>query len=289
MAEAKKVEKYFDYTGAIKLMGKASKLEPENTTVLMERGNMYLLMERLKNAKKDFEAVIAIDSTHASAWMGMSDYFRLSNELDTAMKCAELAQILAADGMEVAKAKITLAEVYMAQEMDSIAAVHFMTSLELDSTNVNALKKISYLLADQGRYDEANSYLMQAYFYDRFDIEILVNLAYTFNKVEFYIEAIEYANYALDLDPQHPLILSNRAYSYLHSGQEALALEDIKRSITNDDRNPMAYRYEGEIYLAMQETDKACQSFKKAEKYGYADAYDDGIVALQLQVHCKED
>lgn len=270
-------------------MTKAAKLEPENTAVLIERGNLQLLMERSKNAKKDFEAVIAIDSTHAGGWIGMSDYFRFKNELDTAMKCAELAQILAADGLELAKAKISLAEVYMAEGQDSVAAVHFMTSLELDSTNVGALKKMSYLLADQGRYDEANSYLMQAYFYDRFDLEILVNLAYTFNKVEFYYEAIEYANYALDLDPQHPLILSNRAYAYLNSGQEERALQDIKRSLTNDGSNPMALRYEGEIYVAMKDVTKACKSFKKAEKFGYAEIYNDNEVATLLQQHCTED
>jgi tetratricopeptide (TPR) repeat protein len=287
LAEARQAKAYFDYSGALKSYNKAAKAEPENMTVLLERGNLQLLIEKYKGALSDFEAMLIIDSMNVDAWIGLADHHRFKNELDTAMKNAELAQILAHTPEGLARAKIALAEIYMAQEERSKALKYFLTSLEIDSTNVVALKKTAALLNSEKRYDEANSYLLKAYIYDRLDLEILINLAFTFNKLEFHLEALEYSNLALELDPQHPVTLSNRAYAYLGNGSTAQALQDIKRSLANDGTNPMAYRYEGEIYLKMKDKNKACKSLEKAEKYGYSNAYDDTIVSSLLQQHCE--
>lgn len=273
IAEAKRAKNYFDYSGAVKLLGKAIKEEPDNTEARTERGNLNLLMERWKRAKTDFEHLIALDSMSVTGWVGMADYHRGMQEYDTAMKCAELAQILAYDAPTLARSKIAVAEVHLAEGRDSTALTEFMKGLEIDSTNVPAMKKSAQLLADRGRYDEANSYLMSAYLYDRFDLEILVNIAYTFNKMGFYNDALYYSNLALDMDPQHPVTLSNRAYAFMNMGMEEEALDDIKKSLANDGTNPLAYKYAGEIYLSLKEDSKACKSFKKAKKFGYDDIY----------------
>ncbi len=286
MVQAQQALNYFDYNGAVKYMTRAVKLEPDNQEILLQRANLYLLMERNKQAKKDFDALIQIDSTNALIWIGLAEYFRNTEQLDTALKCAEWSQILAMDDITLARARISLADVHLAQDSDSLAAVYYMTSLEVDSTNVAALKKVAFLLSKQARYDEANSYLMRAYNLDRYDIETLTNIAYTYNQVEFYRDALEYANLALELDPQHPIILSNRAYAYFNMEMEKEALDDIKRSLNNDGSNPMAHRYAGEIYLSLKDADKACKSFRKAEKYGYTTAFDD-FVSVNIEQHCN--
>lgn len=273
MADANRAKNYFDYSGAVKLLGKAIKEEPDNKEARVERGNLNLLMERYKRAKEDFTYLIELDSMSVAGWVGMADYHRGMQEYDSAMKCAELAQILAYDAPTLAKSKIAVADVHLAEGRDSTALTVFMKGLEIDSTNVSAMKKAARLLSEKERYDEANSYLMSAYLYDRFDLEILVNIAYTFNKMEFYTDAVYYSNLALEMDPQHPVTLSNRAYAYMNMDMEEEALEDIKKSLANDGTNPLAYKYAGDIYLSLKEDSKACKSFKKAKKFGYDDIY----------------
>lgn len=280
MVEATRAKAYFDYSSALKLMGKALKEEPDNIDIRLERGNLNLLVERYKDAKEDFAHVLSLDSMNVYGWVGMSDFHRSAEEQDTAMKCAELAQILAHDGKTLARAKIAVADVHLSEGKDSLALAIFMTSLEIDSTNVPALKKTARLLVEKERYDEANSYLLNAYSYDRFNLETLVNLAYTFNKLGFYTDAVYYCNVALEFDPQHPLTLSNRAYAFMNMGMDEEALADIKKSLSNDGTNPLAYKYAGEIYLSLEEDSKACKSFKKAKKFGYDDLYGEGLSSI---------
>lgn len=286
MVEANRAQAYFDYSSAIKYMGKAIKEEPDNIDIRMERGNLNLLVERFKDAQEDFKHVLSLDSMNVSAWVGMADFHRNVSQLDTAMKCAELAQILAHDDKTLARAKIAVADVHLAEGRDSTALSIYVVSLEIDSTNVPALKKTARILVENHRYDEANSYLLTAYAYDRFDLEIMVNLAFTFNKLEFYSDAVYYCNLALEFDPQHPLTLSNRAYAFMNMGMDEEALADIKKSLSNDGTNPLAYKYAGEIYLSLKEDSKACKSFKKAKKFGYDDLYGEGLSGI-IEAACN--
>jgi tetratricopeptide (TPR) repeat protein len=280
MVEAKRARASFDYSGSLKLMGKAIKEKPDSIGIRIERGNLNLLVERFKDAKEDFDHILSLDSMNVHAWVGMADFHRNVSQMDTAMKNAELAQILAYDDKTLARAKIAVADVHLAEGRDSTALSIFVVSLEIDSTNVPALKKTARLLVENERYDEANSYLLTAYTYDRFDLEIMVNLAYTFNKLKFFSDAVYYCNLALEFDPQHPLTLSNRAYAFMNMGMDEEALDDIKKSLANDGSNPLAYKYAGEIYLALKEDSKACKSFKKAKKFGYDDLYGDELSAI---------
>lgn len=286
MVEANRAEAYFDYSGALKLMGKALKEEPDNIDIRLQRGNLNLLVERFKKAKEDFTHVLKLDSMNVLAWVGMADFHRNVLETDTAMKCAELAQILAHDAKTLARSKIAAADIHLAEGRDSTALSLYVVSLEIDSTNVPALKKTAMIMAENERYDEANSYLLTAYAYDRFDLEIMVNLAYTFNKLEFYTDAVYYCNLALEFDPQHPLTLSNRAYAFMNIGMDEEALADIKKSLANDGSNPLAYKYAGEIYLSLKEESKACKNFKKAKKFGYDDLYGDEISKM-IENNCN--
>ncbi|MCA1752450.1 MAG: tetratricopeptide repeat protein [Cryomorphaceae bacterium] len=273
MVEANRAQAYFDYSSALKLMGKAVKEEPDNAEIRLERGNLNMMVERFDKAKEDFSYVLGLDSMNVYAWAGMADYHRNVAEPDTALKCAELAQILAYDKLSLALAKIALADVHLAEGREDTALSLYIVSLEIDSTNVPALKKTARLMVDNDRIDEANSYLLSAYAQDRFDMEVMVNLAFTFNKLEFFSDAVFYCNQALELDPQHPLTLSNRAYAFMNMGMDDEALSDIKKSLSNDGANPLAHKYAGEIYLSLKENSKACKSFKKAQKFGYEDLY----------------
>lgn len=282
----KKSLREFDFSGALKALNNAQKAYPENAEVLALRGDHYVLIERHKKAKDDYDALLALDSMNVDAWTGLSAYYRIEGDLESAQSCAELANILAYDKRTVGKSKVALGEVFLASGKDSLALAKFMTGIEADSTNVAAIKKLAFLLTQQKRYDEANEYLLKAYFQDQYDLETLTNIAYTFNKLEFYYEALEYSNYATNLDPDHPVVLSNRAYAYLQLGMIDEAEEDIRRSLTNDVGNPLAHKYAGDIMVIKKDKSRACKSYKKAEKMGYEIATGESLESL-LEANCK--
>lgn len=281
-----KAIKGFDYSGALKILNTAIKETPNDAELLALRGDHYMLTERYSKAKDDYDALLAIDSMSIDALTGLSAYHRAEDELEKALAYAELAHILAYDQYTLARSKVALGEVFLAEGRDSLALAKFMTGIEADSTNVSAIKKLAFLLTQQKRYDEANAYLLKAYIQDRYDLETLSNIAYTFNKLEFYYEALEYSNYATNLDPGHPIVLANRAYTYLQLGMVDEAEADIRQSLSNDSGNPLAHKYAGDIMRKKKDPSRACKSYKKAEKLGYEIATGESLEAL-IEANCK--
>ncbi len=283
---ARQAQKKIDYTGAVKLLNKAIELEPVNQQYYYERGLLFLELEKPFKANNDFDTAIRLDSMYINAYLGKSAYFLSVSQVDSAMYMAQMASILSDDITTQSQAQSAIADVYLAAGKDSLALNYFTESLLIDSANVSGYKKAAAVLSRLHRYEEANNYLFKAYTYDQRDLEILINLAFTFNRIGYYREALEYVNLALELDPHHPMSLSNRAYAYLQIDKPDLALQDIKKSLANDKSNPMSYRYAGEIYLAKENTKKACKNFKKAQKLGYASAFDDEV-ENHMATHCE--
>lgn len=274
----------FDYRGAEKLISKALEASPENSEYLVFRGDVYLGLEKYKHARSDFEKAMALDSMDADPWIGRSRYFLYLNMTDSALHDAQVAFILAESAYGEAKANSALGEVFMAIGDTPSAIRHFEIGLALDTTNAGAYKKMATLEILRQDHESAKTYLENALKYDRQDLEILVNLAYTSNKIGDYRDAVEYSNLALSLDNNQPLALSNRAYAYLNLEQPEAALKSIDESIKNDQRNPMAHRYKGEILIALgKNKSEACKCFDRAEKYGYAEMYDDKVARLKRE------
>ena len=285
MAEAKSALQYFEYGKALKWMKKAIKEEPENADLLVQRSRLYLEMEKSKKAKKDLDAAFELDSMHAEAWIGLGNYYRAKEKLDTAKQIIKVALSLADESNVMAMAHNAKAEILVIEGEDSLALYHFEEAVKLDTAYIRPLKGSAMLLSKMDRHAEANVRLIRAYSYDRFDLEILVNIAYTFNQIGRYDDALDFSNYALELDPRHPITLNNRAFAHKELEMLEEALSDIKRSLANDGTNPLTYRYAGDIYALKKDDDKACKHYKQAEKYGYSEAFGVDLEEI-ISKHC---
>ena len=281
---AKRAKSSFDYRGAEKFITKALEASPGNSEYLAFRGDVYLGLEKYKRAREDFETAMALDSMDADPWIGRSRYFLYIGMPDSALHDAQVALFFAESSYGEAKANSALGEVFMVLGDDSLAITHLEMGLALDTTNARAYKKIATLEIQRQNYESAKAHLEKGLKYDKQDLEILINLAYTSNNIGDYRDALEYSGLALSLDQNHPLALSNRAYAYLHLEQPEAALKSIDESIKNDRRNPMAYRYKGEILIALgKNISEACRCFDRAEKYGYTEMYDDKVARLKKE------
>ncbi|HKK40685.1 MAG TPA: tetratricopeptide repeat protein [Cryomorphaceae bacterium] len=277
-----------DYNGAKRMMNKAIEMAPDQCEYYVERGHIYLGLEKNKKALDDFKSAMRIDSMNVEPWIGKSLCHMYNQELDSALMVAHIAYILAESQYEQARAGSLLGEVFLSQEEDFKAFEYFSESLQLDTTNNRGFKKAALIAMKQADFDQAESLLLKALRNDSRDLEILINLAYIYNKMEYFRQSLEYSNMALSFDPTQPLARSNRAYAYFHLGETERALEDINLSIRNDKSNPFAYKYKGEILLALDdEQDEACKCFDKAVDLGYDQTNYKDLDEL-VAIHCSE-
>ncbi len=284
--QAIRAKNNFDYRGAEKLISKALEKSPDNMEYLLLRGDINLGLERYLKAKSDFESAIALDSMAVDPWIGRGRYYLYTGSPDSALYNAYVASILAESAYSEARANTALGEVLVAVNDTTNAYRHLNKGLALDTSNTLALKLLATLEITNGDYKAAREHLENARLYDQWDLETLINLAYTCNKMEDYVHAVEYCNMALTLDNNHPLALSNRAYAYLQLNQVEAALKNINKSIRNDNRNALAYKYKALILLEQDKVSAACRSLRKAEKFGYSVQYNDEVQNLMAE-HCK--
>jgi tetratricopeptide (TPR) repeat protein len=286
---AKMSKTQLDYTGAVRMMNKAIEMAPDECDYYIERGHIYIGLDKNKKANKDFKTAMSIDSMDVEPWIGKSLCHMYNNELDSALMVAHIAYILAESQYEQARAGSLLGEVFLSKQEDAKAFEYFSESLQLDTTNNSGFKKAAQIAMKQGDFDQSESLLLKAFYNDPGDLEVLINLAYTYNKLEYFRQSLEYCNMALTFDPSEPLARSNRAYAYFQLGETERALEDINQSIRNDKSNPIAYMHKGEILLTMDdEKNKACKCFDKAINLGYDQVKNKDLGEL-VAIHCSEE
>lgn len=282
-------KKQLDYSSAIKMMNKALELAPDECEYYVERGHIYLGLEKNKKAYQDFKTAMRLDSMDVEPWIGKSLCHIYNDELDSALMVAHIAYILAESQYQRARAGSLLGEVFMSKHQEIKAFEYFSESLQLDTTNNRGYKKAALIAMRKSDFEQAESLLQKALVNDSRDLEILINLAYTYNHLEFYRQSVEYCNMALTFDPAHPLARSNRAFAYYRLGETERALEDINQSIRSNKSNPVAHKYKGEILLAMEnvETEKACKCFDKALDLGFNQGSESELAVL-ITAHCPE-
>jgi len=288
MAKLSKAQ--LDYNSAVKMMSKAIDIAPANTEYYIERGHLYLGLEKNRKAKKDFNAALAIDSMNIEPWIGKSLCHLYKEELDSALMLAYIADILAETKFEQARAGSLIGEVLFTKNEDKAAFRYFNESLQLDTNNNSGFKKAALIALKYDDFNQAERLLLRAMHNDARDLEVLINLGYTYNNLGQFKLAIKHCNLALSYDPTHPFARSNRARAYFKLGQNKRALEDINLSLKNYGTNPTAYVYKGEILLdegGNEETNKACKCFFTALNLGYNGGSDDDFQQMVAE-HCSE-
>jgi cellulose synthase operon protein C len=95
-----------------------------------------------------------------------------------------------------------------------------------------------------------------------------------------YKEALNYANQAISLKPDHPDFLDTRGMIYLLEGNPKLALEDFQRAVAIDPASPSKRFHLVQAFLANGDKEKAKQSFDMAKAKGFTPS---GLHALEQQ------
>lgn len=88
------------------------------------------------------------------------------------------------------------------------------------------------------------------------------NRGTAYQALRVYGRAIADLTKALEIQPNHPLMLNNRAYAYSRNGEPAKALADMKAALALDPDNAHLHHSLGDIYFDAGETDKATEAWQ---------------------------
>jgi tetratricopeptide (TPR) repeat protein len=88
-----------------------------------------------------------------------------------------------------------------------------------------------------------------------------------------YLEAIEYLNKAIEIDPQYITALSYRSFFYYHVKQYEKCIADVYKIFELTELNPDNYAEDywllGDCYLGLGKYDEAISNYSKSIEYDY--------------------
>ncbi len=153
-------------------------------------------------------------------------------------------------------------------------------SIQLDSTNINALNNLATVCREVDKKREVVKYLEKIISIDSGYVPAYVNLGFEYQVRNKHKKAIKYFNTAIELSPEEPLGYSNRSFSKLKLHDLYGAINDINRSIKLFSSNSYAYKIRALIEIENGNRKKGCKDLKTALKLGYKQQYGEEVDTL---------
>jgi tetratricopeptide (TPR) repeat protein len=220
-----------DYPGAIEHYSESLKYDPGTVEAYNGRGQAYFQLRKYPEALADFTAAIQAGIVTPKLFLNKGKCLVILNRAPEAVPDLNRSIEL---------------------EPKSPEAFYFRgVAYEKGGDLPNALKDYGQAILLNPNY-----------------VEALVNRGLLYTKATQFSEAISDYSKALAIStPQvQPMILNNRAFAQLKSGQLVKALEDADKALTINPNYPFAYNTRAAIYQQMGQPAKAVEDLAKAQK-----------------------
>lgn len=149
-----------------------------------------------------------------------------------------------------------------------------LRSLSVDSTYCPAYNQLALIMDDLGRPEDTFTWLRRYIACDTTESTGYANMGFFLGLRERWSESLEWFDKAEALEPEEDaLLLNNRGYSKLRTGDTDGAMKDINRSLQLKPTNSYAWRNLALVHFERQETDKGCDCLETALANGFTDLY----------------
>jgi Tfp pilus assembly protein PilF len=240
---------------AAKPVTKSGTSDPE-TYQLYLKGDYYYQKrtpESQEKAKDYFNEAIQKDPGYAMAWVGlaanyyvMPGYMPVSNE-ESMLKARAAAQKALALDETLAEAHAVLAGVEEALFERNGAEKDFRRAIELNSNEANTRNWYALFLAGEGRGDEAIAQEKQAVALEPLNLKYNDNLALVYHLAGENALGLEQFRKTIELDPSYASAYANVCTTNLAMLQHDLWLQNWKKAVTlTNDRDNLAVVEEAE-------------------------------------------
>ncbi len=170
---------------------------------------------------------------------------------------------LGATDIDSADIHVLIGGCYESRGNESDAAVSYQHALALDTTHVQALRKLALLYQKQGRFSLSIAPLLNIYKLDTTLVNDTYRLGYAFYREGDFEQALKYLEHASNLDPKH-------FKSRLYMGITQYSLENFVDAVStfisamalNADSDALYY-YMGEALYKMDTLDAAIKNHQR--------------------------
>ncbi len=177
-----------------------------------------------------------------------------------------------------------IAQIFMNHLRYDIAARYLRKALEEDENDVDIILDLAFCYEKEGDYSQSiNLYLKYASI-DAFSKEVWHNLGILYSKTGNYKKAIEAYNFALALEEDYYPVLINKANVYLKRGFYMHALRLVKRSEKIHPEDPDLLYLKGAIFYNLKLYKKSLYYLKKSYEKGNRSAE---LKKYLLDTYCK--
>jgi serine/threonine protein kinase/Tfp pilus assembly protein PilF len=209
--------------------------------------------ESLEKAKDYFNEAIQKDPGYAMAWVGlaanyyvMPGYMPVSNE-ESMLKARAAAQKALALDETLAEAHAVLAGVEEALFERNDAEKDFRRAIELNANEANTRNWYALFLAGEGRGDEAIAQEKQAVALEPLNLKYNDNLALVYHLAGENALGLEQFRKTIEIDPNYASAYANVCTTNLAMRQYDLWLQNWKKAVTlTNDRDNLAVVEEAE-------------------------------------------
>ena len=186
---------------AIKLLGDATKNDPENAEFRYYLGTFYEEEEQFEQAELAIKQAINIEPDNPRYYFRLGVVYDKSNKKEASMEA-----------------------------MRKVIAI--------DPKHSNALNYLGYTYADLGKnLDEAERLILEALKYKPNDGYITDSLGWVYYKKGEFKKALEYLHQAIEIVPDDPIMLEHVGDTYLMLEDKTNALKFYKKSLKNKDKD----------------------------------------------------
>ncbi len=142
------------------------------------------------------------------------------------------------------------------------------TEVVVDSLRINCANMTAIELRDKAEAEQNDSVALILYTWsynkDWSKAETCNGLAFTYNKLNRFAEALAYCDRAIQIRPKYSNAFHNRGWAYFNLGEYDKAINDATEAIRLNPSNWKAYCYRGKYLYKVNKYTDACNDFFKS-------------------------
>jgi len=235
-------------------------LHPNSSILMLKRATLYLEIGEAKRALQLIDRLPERNDTDAN--LVRAEIFMQLDRRDEALKL--LHRVMDEEQIEKSALSLDISGILVEESMHNEAVEFLLEALELDVKNIDLLFELAYSYEQIGNTDKSIQTYQRILDIDPYSSETWFNLGQACFNVNRYAEAIEAYNFALVINPNDILAQLQKAHSLFQSGQYLQAAYAYKEYGINTEVTSAVMIYEGESYEKATLYDEAMECYRLA-------------------------
>lgn len=191
-----------EYLSAIRLFKRLLVLCPNWERPLINLGRMYMSLDKPKKSLKSFEKAVIINPNNEDTYYYLGVYFFKNEDYVKAKMYCEKSLLINENQSDV---HLNLGMCYLRLNSFDEAIKEFETAYKYNNACADAIYNKSVALISMKNYQEALKILIALNTLEPEDVEIIMDIAHCYYKIEKYEDSKIWLNKLLSKEPEHNL------------------------------------------------------------------------------------